>query len=49
LRRIPGGYFTEQRLQALGDGSTLEVELPLGNFRLHTEDYRPLVMVATGT
>ena len=26
-----------------------EVELPLGNFRLHAEDYRPLLMVATGT
>lgn len=49
VRRIPGGYFTEQRLQALCGGSPLEVELPLGNFRFHTEDYRPLVMVATGT
>lgn len=49
VRRIPGGYFTEQRLQALKVGSSLEVELPLGNFRLHAEDYRPLVMVVTGT
>jgi CDP-4-dehydro-6-deoxyglucose reductase len=49
VRRIPGGYFTDQHLHTLCDGSSLEVELPLGNFRFHAEDYRPLVMVATGT
>lgn len=49
VRRIPGGYFTDQQLHTLCDGSALEVELPLGNFRFHAEDYRPLVMVATGT
>lgn len=49
VRRIPGGYFTDQQLRTLCDGSPLEVELPLGNFRFHAEDYRPLVMVATGT
>jgi CDP-4-dehydro-6-deoxyglucose reductase len=49
VRRIPGGYFTDQQLHTLSDGSSLEVELPLGNFRFHAEDYRPLVMVATGT
>jgi CDP-4-dehydro-6-deoxyglucose reductase len=25
------------------------VEIPLGSFRLHAEDYRPVVMAATGT
>ncbi len=49
VRRIPGGYFTDQHLPTLRSGSPLEVELPLGNFRVHAEDYRPLVMVATGT
>ena len=49
VRRIPGGKFTDQHLQDLRGGSPLEVELPLGNFRFHAEDYRPLVMVATGT
>lgn len=49
VRRIPGGYFTDRYLTSLCSGSPLEVELPLGNFRLHAEDYRPLVMVATGT
>jgi CDP-4-dehydro-6-deoxyglucose reductase len=49
VRRIPGGYFTDQYLASLCGGSPLEVELPLGNFRFHAEDYRPLVMVATGT
>lgn len=49
VRRIPGGYFTGERLHTLCGGSSLEVELPLGNFRFHAEDYRPLVMVATGT
>lgn len=49
VRRIPGGVFTDRQLASLCGGSALEVELPLGNFRLHAEDYRPLVMVATGT
>lgn len=49
VRRIPGGWFTEQRLAELQAGETLDVEVPLGSFHYHAEDYRPIVMVATGT
>jgi CDP-4-dehydro-6-deoxyglucose reductase len=49
VRRIPGGRFTDRQLSALRVGDRLEVELPLGIFRYHAEDYRPLVMVANGT
>ncbi len=49
VRRIEGGRFTDHRLAQLQPGDTIEVELPLGSFRLHLEDYRPLLMVATGT
>jgi CDP-4-dehydro-6-deoxyglucose reductase len=49
VRRIPGGQFTDQRLAALRAGETLDVEMPNGNFCFHAEDYRPLIMVATGT
>jgi CDP-4-dehydro-6-deoxyglucose reductase len=30
-------------------GDLLDVELPLGQFRFHEEDYRQLLMIATGT
>ncbi len=49
VRRIPGGRFTDQQLAALCEGDVLELEVPLGSFRYHAEDYRPIVMVATGT
>jgi CDP-4-dehydro-6-deoxyglucose reductase len=49
VRRIPGGVFTDGRLTALSPGDTLDVELPLGSFFLRKEDFRPLLMVATGT
>jgi CDP-4-dehydro-6-deoxyglucose reductase, E3 len=49
VRRIPGGRFTEDHMSRLAPGALLDVELPLGNFRLHAEDYQPIVMVATGT
>lgn len=49
VRRIPGGRFTQDQLGRLAPGAVLDVELPLGNFRLHAEDYQPIVMVATGT
>jgi len=49
VRRIAGGRFTEERLSAMRPGDALEIELPLGAFGLHKSDYRPLVMVATGT
>ncbi|HRP97113.1 MAG TPA: 2Fe-2S iron-sulfur cluster-binding protein [Rhodocyclaceae bacterium] len=49
IRRIPDGRFTAGRLAELRPGDTLEVELPLGTFCYHAEDYRPLILVATGT
>ena len=49
VRRIPGGRFTEGHLAQLQPGDMLDVELPHGTFRYHEEDYRQLVMVATGT
>ena len=49
VRRIAGGRFTGGDLGRLKAGDALDVELPLGAFRFHAEDYRPLLMVATGT
>ena len=49
IRRIAGGRFTEAQLETLRPGDVLDVELPLGAFRFHSEDYRPILMVATGT
>lgn len=49
IKRVPGGRFTDTGLAALRPGDRLDIELPLGTFRFHAEDYRPLVMVATGT
>lgn len=49
VRRIPGGRFTETQLAQLQPGDMLDVEIPLGTFRYHGEDYRELLMVATGT
>ena len=49
IRRIDGGYFTGALLDALRPGDALDVELPLGGFGYHEEDYRPIVMAATGT
>lgn len=50
VRRVPGGRFTDT---LLGDsaciGTLVDVEAPLGRFCYHVEDWRPLVMVATGT
>ena len=49
MRRIDGGSFTEGRLSGMQVGDRLEIEFPLGSFCFHPEDYRPLLMVATGT
>jgi CDP-4-dehydro-6-deoxyglucose reductase, E3 len=49
VRRIPGGRFTDAALRDLTQGDRLDVEIPLGEFRFHAEDYRELLMVATGT
>jgi len=49
VRRIPGGAFTDGAIQRLCPGDALEVELPHGAFFYRAKDYRPLLMVATGT
>lgn len=49
IKRVPGGRFTDDGLSSLKPGDRLAVELPLGSFRFHAEDYRPLLMVVTGT
>ncbi|WP_172332032.1 2Fe-2S iron-sulfur cluster-binding protein [Mangrovicoccus sp. HB161399] len=49
IRRIPGGRFTDAILPGLAAGAELQVELPQGAFRLHREDFRPLLLAATGT
>ncbi|MCC8395592.1 2Fe-2S iron-sulfur cluster-binding protein [Paraburkholderia sp. MMS20-SJTR3] len=49
IRRIDGGYFTQDLLAAIRAGDTLDIDAPLGGFGYHEEDYRPIVMVATGT
>ena len=49
VRRIDGGHFSGRVLAQLDPGDLLDVELPLGRFRFHADDYRELVMVATGT
>lgn len=49
IRRIRGGRFTRDLPERLQPGDMLDVELPLGTFRFHPEDYRALAFVATGT
>jgi CDP-4-dehydro-6-deoxyglucose reductase len=49
IRRVPQGRFTSEDAPNLKPGDTLPVELPLGNFCYHADDYRPLLMLATGT
>ena len=49
VRRIPGGRFTDRGLRGLAAGDRLAVEIPLGRFGYHAEDFRPVVMAATGT
>jgi CDP-4-dehydro-6-deoxyglucose reductase len=49
IRRIRGGRFTGTLLDEMQPGDTVDVEIPLGTFRYHEEDYREILMVATGT
>lgn len=49
VRRLAGGRFTDGLLPRLKPGDRLEVDLPLGSFVYREADYRPLLMVATGT
>lgn len=49
VRRIVGGRFTDGILPRLRALDKLAVELPHGSFFYRQQDYRPLLMVATGT
>jgi len=49
VRRIPGGRYTDQWLGQASAGAPVEIEAPLGVFSYHEEDWRPLIMMATGT
>ena len=49
VRRIPGGRYTDQWLGQATAGAPVEIEAPLGVFSYHEEDWRPLIMMATGT
>jgi CDP-4-dehydro-6-deoxyglucose reductase, E3 len=49
IRRIAGGSFTDLHLPSMEAGHKLEIEIPFGSFLFHAQDYRPLLMVATGT
>lgn len=49
IRRIPGGRYTDQWLGQARPGDAVKIEAPLGVFSYHEEDWRPLIMMATGT
>jgi len=49
VREVAEGCFTQQRLPCLRAGDELQLELPLGQFYWRARDWRPAVMVATGT
>lgn len=49
IRRVPGGFFTSRLESHYGVGDTLDVELPLGNFRHDAHSPRDLLMIAGGT
>ncbi|ODS67206.1 MAG: CDP-6-deoxy-delta-3,4-glucoseen reductase [Bordetella sp. SCN 67-23] len=49
IRKVRGGHFTDGHLTRLRPGDRIDVELPHGLFCCHKEDFRPLLMVATGT
>ncbi|WP_454007401.1 2Fe-2S iron-sulfur cluster-binding protein [Alcaligenes sp. Marseille-Q7550] len=49
VREVEGGRFTQARLPGLQAGEELRLELPLGLFYWRERDWRPMVMVATGT
>ncbi|KOF53330.1 CDP-6-deoxy-delta-3,4-glucoseen reductase [Achromobacter sp. DMS1] len=49
VRRIPGGFYTDRWLGQARPGAAVEIEAPLGVFSYHEEDWRPMIMMATGT
>lgn len=49
IREIEGGRFTQHLLPTLQVGDSLRLMLPMGQFYWREKDWRPMVMVATGT
>ncbi len=49
IRRISNGYFTEGILDTLRPGDRLDIEVPHGTFCYHPDDWRPMILAATGT
>lgn len=49
VRRIAGGHFTDETLSQLEAGARLDVTLPHGTFIFRRQDYRPVLLVVTGT
>ena len=49
IRHIPGGYFTSSVVSGLRPGDTLQLDIPLGTFCYRSDDWRPMIMAATGT
>ncbi len=49
IRRVPGGTFSGQVFEEIGERSLLRVQGPLGNFFLRTDSERPVVFLAGGT
>lgn len=49
IRHVPGGKFSEHILARLEKASTLDIELPYGEFTLNDERDCPAILIATGT
>lgn len=49
IRHVPGGRFSEDILARLDKTSTLDLELPYGEFSLSDASDRPAILIATGT
>ncbi len=49
IRRISNGYFTDGILNELQPGDSLDIEAPLGTFCYRPDDWRPMILAATGT
>lgn len=49
IRHVPGGKFSEDILARLEKTSTLDIELPYGEFTLNEASDRPAILIATGT
>lgn len=49
IKQIEHGYFTSDVLPSLVPGATLSIHFPLGTFAYRENDWRPMIMAATGT